>query len=120
MQRKQIAAINITPLVDVLLILLVILMLAMPMYVKRLPVSLPVTSLSGTPTVVKALSVSINKEGQFLVNGLYYPLADMQKKIDAETSLDLSIDKDVPYSTIAQVISSLQEKSPKEINLVTN
>lgn len=119
MQRKQLASINITPLVDVLLILMVVLMLAMPMYVKRLPVSLPETTLTGAPTITKALAVSLNKDGNLLIDGLVYPLADMQKKIDAQTSLDLSIDKEVPYGTIAQVISALQDKKPKEINLIT-
>lgn len=120
MQRKPLSTINITPLVDVLLILLVVLMLAMPLYVKRLPVSLPETALSGMPTSVKSLPISITKEGQLLMDGTPTQMKDLLVKIDGSVSIDLSIDKVVAYEKIASVISELQVKSPKEINLITN
>lgn len=119
MRRKPLAAINITPLVDVLLILLVVLMLAMPMFVKRLPVDLPQTSLAGSPAPVKALEVSVREDGGWWVKGSPVSKAHALSQITPETSVELSADKSVRYEALAQAIAAIQEKAPKEIALVT-
>jgi biopolymer transport protein ExbD len=117
--RRQAAAVNLTPLIDVLLILVAVLMLALPLFVKRLPVDLPRTALAGTPTPLISLSVSISADGGLMVGGERTPLKDLQAKVTRQTTLELAIDKDVRYETMATVVAALQTAGPKEIVLLT-
>lgn len=117
--RRPLASINITPLVDVLLILLVVLMLAMPMFVKRLPVDLPVTDLAGAPTPMQALAVSILKDGRLQIKDSPTDLAGLSVRISPATTVELSVDKEVPYDTLAKVVVAVQARNPKEIILLT-
>jgi biopolymer transport protein ExbD len=119
-RRKAVPAINITPLVDVLLILVVVLMLAMPLFVKRLPVELPKTSLSGTPTPTNALKVSIKADGTIFDGEAVSSFASLTRKITPTTTIELSVDKSVTYDVMAQAIGKMQEHDPKEFVLLTN
>lgn len=111
--------INITPFVDVLIILVVILMLAMPMFVKQLPVDLPTTALAGTPTPMKSLAVSLNKEGAVYIDNLPRDAATLAKLITPTTTVELFIDKEVTYELMAKLVAEVQKSNPKEIILVT-
>jgi biopolymer transport protein ExbD len=119
LNRRASANINITPLVDVLLILVVVLLLAMPLFVKRLPVSLPETAITGAPTVVKAFSVVIKEDGTLQMDGNPASLESIQRKITPETTIELAIDKHVTYDRIAAVLSKIQESKPADIALIT-
>lgn len=118
-RRSAVASINVTPLVDVLLILLVVLMLAMPMFVKRLPVDLPVTDMAGTPTPMKALPVAILRDGKLQVSGSPADLAGLGVRITSQTTVELSVDKEVTYESLAQVVAAIQARNPKEVILLT-
>lgn len=111
--------VNITALVDVLLVLVIVLIIAMPLHVKRLPVELPKTGLSGTPSVVNALPISIASDGPLLVRGAPTSDASLLNLITPATTLEVSVDKSVSYEKIAKTLSLLQERSPKEIILLT-
>ncbi len=117
--RRPIASINVTPLVDVLLILLVVLMLSMPMFVKRLPVDLPKTELGGTPTPMKSLAVSIAKDGKLQLGDSPVDLDVVLLQVNPSATVELSVDKDASYEKLATVVSAVQAKSPKEIILLT-
>lgn len=117
--RRPLAHINITPLVDVLLILLVVVMLAMPMFVKRLPVDLPQTDLAGTPVIAKTIAVAIRPDGALMLEASPATMADIKRRVNAGVSVELSADKDVRYELIAKTIAELQKLSPKDIALVT-
>lgn len=117
--RSRTPQINITPLVDVLLILLVVLLLAMPLYVKRLPVDLPQTSLAGAPTPVNAIGVSIQPGGTYTLQGTPASLTSIENAVSSAAAVELSVDKGVTYDVIAQTISRIQKKNPKEIVLLT-
>lgn len=116
--RKPLASINVTPLVDVLLILLVVMMLAMPMFVKRLPVELPQTAFTGKPTVVKSLQVSLREDGSMMVDDSLMTLEQVKLRVTATTSVELSIDQAATYDKIAKVVAELQMANPKDIALM--
>jgi len=118
-RRKHLATVNITPLVDVLLILLVVLMVSMPMFVKRMPVDLPQTDMAGVPVVSKSLSISLREDGSLMLDMSPVTLADLAKRITPETSIELSVDREVRYEQIATTIAALQKKNPRDIALVT-
>lgn len=117
--KRQHAAINITPLVDVLLVLVIVLMLAMPLFVKRLPVDLPQTSLAGVPTPMASLSLAIQADGSLFLNGKSELMAGVLSQVTAQSTVELSIDKNARYEALAQVIAQVQAKAPKEIILLT-
>lgn len=119
-RRQPVASVNITPLVDVLLILLVVVLLAMPMYVKRLPVELPSTSISGTPTPVSTLEVALTKNGNLLLKNNPVDPPTLKRLITSNTTVELSIDKEVKYASIASLIADIQSQSPKEVVLLTH
>ena len=118
-RRPALAAINITPLVDVLLILLVILVLAMPMFVKKMAVELPQTSIAGVPSVVNSLPVELTAQGLLLVEGNPLTLEQLMARIDPTVSVELSADRKVTYEQLTQLIATLQKATPRDIALMT-
>lgn len=117
--RKAVVAINITPLVDVLLVLLIILMLAVPLFVKKLPVDVPKTSLSGPPVAVKSLPVSLAPNGTLLLKNSPSTLREIKALITPATTVEISADKAATYDKVATLVADLQDANPKEILLVT-
>lgn len=117
--RKPLADINITPLVDTLLVLVVLLMLAMPLYAQRLPVELPRTGLTGTPLPVRSLQVTLSASGAVTVAGQPARAEDLTQAVDAQTTVVLAVDAAVPFQALASLIASLQELKPREIVLAT-
>jgi biopolymer transport protein ExbD len=91
----------------------------MPLYVKRLPVDLPQTSLAGAPTPVNALPVAIQKDLTVSVRGVPVDAEWSAVTLDSSTTVELSVDKEVTYDVIAKTLARLQEKHPKEIILIT-
>lgn len=119
-QRKPLASINITPLVDVLLILLAVLILAMPMYAKRFPVSIPkTTSTSGAPTSNKAITISLSSDGTLYLNETVQSREDILKKIDSNTSVELAVHSTTQYTKVAEILAGINDKHPKELSLIT-
>ena len=117
--RKPLASINVTPLVDVLLILLVVMMLAMPMFVKKLPVDLPQTAIDGAPTVVHSLSVSLLPNGSLMVGNNPMTLAAVKARINPDVSVELNVDRGITYDKVASLIADIQDSKPKDIALMT-
>lgn len=117
--RRSVPSINITPIVDVLLILLVVLLLAMPLAVQRLPVDLPQVSLTGEPIPVQSLVVSISPGGQLFIGATAVPLESVKNRINENTSVELAVDAKVNYEELAKVVDALQQAKPKEIVLLT-
>lgn len=118
-KRKPIASINITPLVDVLLILLVIMMLAMPLFAKRIPVDLPKTSLDAAPSVKQTLKLGLSGNGDVLVADKVMPLAAALALVTDASSVEIYPDSKVSYASLAKFISSIQERHPQDIALMS-
>jgi biopolymer transport protein ExbD len=119
MQRKPLATINITPLVDVLLILLVIVMLAMPMFVKKLPVELPKTGVDSAPVAANSLQVALDAKGRLYLGDKPALMADVARRIQPNTTIELSVDEKAAYGLAAKLIAELQDHHPREIVLAT-
>jgi biopolymer transport protein ExbD len=108
------SSINITPFVDVVLVLLVIFMITAPMLVKDiLEIKLPKTA-SGDGQVVQTLGVAVNRDGNILLNGI---LADEETLKSAasqalaknpQAQAIVSADVDVAYGKVVKVIDLLK------------
>lgn len=109
-----VSGINITPFVDVVLVLLVIFMITAPALVKEvLEIRLPKSS-TGDGQVIQTFGVAINKEGLILLNGTLIDEDSLKNKIKEtiQKSQDLqaiiSADKEVPYGRVVYVIDVLK------------
>lgn len=113
------AEVNVAPLVDVLLILLVILLLAMPTFHKRAPVDLPSTALTGEPSPVAAVRLFVGRDGALYLDDNKVDISRALAKVTENSSVELGADKDVKYSDLMHLMAALQARKPRELSLVT-
>ncbi len=108
------SSINITPFVDVVLVLLIIFMITAPALVKEvMDIRLPKTA-SGDGQVMQTLGVAVNKDGHILLNGTITDEAglttavkeSLAKSVDAQAII--SADVDVAYGRVVKVIDLLK------------
>jgi biopolymer transport protein ExbD len=119
-RRAPLAAINITPLVDVLLILVAVLLLLAPHFVKPLPVDLPRTSLNGTPVTQHSLQVALQKDGTLILEGHVSGIEELRARIQpGVTTLEVAADAATPYARIVHVVEALRDVNPREVVLLT-
>jgi biopolymer transport protein TolR len=120
------AEINVTPMVDVMLVLLIIFMVAAPMLTVGVPVELPKTAAAALPAEQEEpLTVSLTREGKIVVQtseverDAFIPLL---RSVAAERSNDkvfLRADGGIPYSDVMQVMGALNASGFNDIGLVT-
>jgi biopolymer transport protein TolR len=121
---QPLSDINVTPLVDVMLVLLVIFMVTAPMLSQGLPVNLPQAP-AQTLVHHRPLIVSINRDQVIYLDdrpvtldGLGGALAHrVQEKRDLEVLL--KSDQEVPYGLVVQVMSALKEGGVEKLGIVT-
>lgn len=121
------AEINVTPFVDVMLVLLIIFMVAAPLMTVGVPVELPKTAANALPgEEEEPLTITITAEGQVLIQTTEVARADLLGKlraIAAERDSDrvfLRADGAVPYSDVVQVMGALNRGGFDNIGLVTD
>ncbi|WP_322864964.1 protein TolR [Aquicoccus sp. G2-2] len=119
--------INITPMVDVMLVLLIIFMVAAPLMTVGVPVKLPKTAANALPSETEEpLTVTVTADGKVLVQKTEVTRADLLAKlraIAAERASDrvfLRADGAVPYSEVVQVMGALNHGGFSNIGLVTD
>ena len=123
----MVAEINITPFVDVMLVLLIIFMVAAPLMTVGVPVELPKTAASALPAVEEEpLTVSITEDGQVSLMKTEIAMDDLIPKLTAiaaersDNKVFLRADGRVPYEVVAQVMGALNAGGFNEIGLVTD
>jgi biopolymer transport protein TolR len=119
--------INVTPFVDVMLVLLIIFMVAAPLMTVGVPVELPKTAANALPSEQEEpLAVTITAEGVVMIQKTEVPLDDLVNRlraIAAEREGDrvfLRADGAVPYETVVQVMGALNRGGFSNIGLVTD
>lgn len=118
--------INVTPFVDVMLVLLIIFMVAAPMMTVGVPVELPETAATALPQEQEEpLSITLTADGRVLLMSNEEPVEDIVGKlraIAAERSDDkvfLRADGSIPYEKVVQVMGALNAGGFRNIGLVT-
>ena len=118
--------INVTPLVDVMLVLLIIMMLIAPMLQKGVPVTLPVADNTvDKPETQNQTVVAVDSKNKFYVDGLQVEravLADRVKtKLEDKTERIVLIkgDQDASYSSIMAAMDDLRKVGIEDIGLIT-
>jgi len=124
-QRRFLAEINVIPLVDVVLVLLVIFMVTAPMLYRGMDIKLPVSA-SNTikPGIRKVLTIEKDQR-LYLDKDQVSPiqLERMLKQLKtehADVSLYLRADRDVPYGVVVQVMDSVKKAGIEKLGMVTD
>jgi biopolymer transport protein TolR len=124
-RRRFMAEINIIPLVDVVLVLLVIFMVTAPMLYRGMDINLP-KSASNTIKPEERVVLTVERDRRVYVDKDLVPLAQLQQKMDAvhrknpEVSVFLRADQDVPYGTVVQVMDSIKKAGIAKLGMVTD
>jgi biopolymer transport protein TolR len=118
--------INVTPLVDVMLVLLIIMMLIAPMLQKGVPVNLPSAgNVSDKPDTQDQTVVSVDAQNQLWVNGIQYSRAEFAGKVQSaledkkERVVLIKGDTDAKYSAIMAAMDDLRKAGIEDIGLIT-
>ena len=126
-RSQPMAEINVTPFVDVMLVLLIVFMVAAPMLTVGVPVELPKTVARALPTErEEPLTVTITAEGEVMIQKTQTPADQLVKKLKAisqERDSDrifLRADGSIPYEFVVQVMGALNKGGFSNISLVTD
>lgn len=108
--------INMVPLIDILLVLLIIFMLtATVVKERRIPISLPKASTGENITETKGFAITIDKNSDYFLNGNKLTFEEIMDKLSFEKNSNknivvaISADKDIKYSEIVETINGLRE-----------
>jgi len=126
-RRAVMAEINVTPMVDVMLVLLIILMVSAPLLTVGVPLDLPQTQAKSLDQDKNPLTLSVNLKGQVFLNDTEIKLDELVAKLkaitDARAGLDERIfvrgDKKVDYGTVMKVMGRLSAAGFRRVALVT-
>jgi biopolymer transport protein TolR len=119
-----VSEINVTPLVDVMLVLLVVFIVTAPLLSNAVTVNLPKTAINSPPAQDKALSVSIDAQGKIYVDKAQVELARLEPALRAsnasrELSVQLNADQGVNYGLVAKVISAVDRAGVTRLSVMT-
>ncbi|MBB1519241.1 TonB system transport protein ExbD [Aquipseudomonas campi] len=121
---QQNAEMNITPFVDVMLVLLIIFMVAAPLATVDVPVDLPSNAAAPTPPPTDPLYISVQADGLLFVQEQGVALAELAGVVRGatgnrlDTRLFLRGDQAVDYGTLMRVMNNLQKAGYSQISLV--
>ncbi len=124
-KRQLMSEINITPFVDVMLVLLVVFMVTAPMMISGINVNLPQSSAAPLSGSDEPLTITVTDKGIVYIQDIEIASSDLIPKLIAITKekKDSRIlvrgDKDVNYGTIMSVVGSINEAGYSHISLIT-
>lgn len=120
--RKVLSEINVTPFVDVMLVLLVIFMITAPLLQQGIDVNLPKAKGRDLPPEER-ITLVIKKGGTIYMNENPVSIPQMGQKLKAISKLNpnvfLKADKDVPYGFVVKVMGEIKEAGIEKLGMVT-
>ena len=117
--------INITPLVDVMLVLMVVFILTAPLLNNAVRINLPKTSTTTPDHPSKAVTVSIDGGNRIFIDKREVAPAALEPELkelvgkDPELALSLQADQGVPYRAVAKVIANIQRSGVTRLSVLT-
>lgn len=123
--RTVLSEINVTPFVDVMLVLLIIFMVTAPMMQQGLDVQLPETASSGVPTTDEPFVLVVKKDGSIRAGEATLKLTNLKDKLSAIFStrknrqVYIQADREVDYGTVAEVMGEIRAAGIFSIGLIT-
>ncbi|MBC2886919.1 protein TolR [Ochrobactrum sp. CM-21-5] len=117
--------INVTPFVDVMLVLLIIFMVSAPLLTVGVPIDLPDTQAKAMNSDTQPITVSVNNEGKVYLQETEIPIDEVVPKLQAiaktgyEERIFVRGDKAADYGTVMKVMARISAAGFKNIGLVT-
>jgi len=117
--------INVTPLVDVMLVLLIIFMVTAPMMMQGVDVNLPQTTAKNIKTKEDPLILTVNNKQEIFLENRKVGLNELEKKVQSifkyrrEKEVLLKADKDVPYGFVIKVMASVKNAGIERLGMIT-
>jgi biopolymer transport protein TolR len=126
-RKAVMAEINVTPMVDVMLVLLIIFMVSAPLLTVGVPLDLPQTQAKSLEQDKTPLQLSVDVKGKIFINDTEVSMADLIPKLKAitearggmEERIFMRADKKADYGTVAKVMGQLSGAGFKRLALVT-
>ena len=117
--------INVTPFVDVMLVLLIIFMVTAPMMIQGLDVDLPEATAKPLESEKEHLVITINKEQQVYINDFQINVESLQEKLAKimqgrkDRQVYLKADKSIPYGIVVQVMAEIKAAGVEQLGMIT-
>lgn len=117
--------INVTPLVDVMLVLLVVFIVTAPLLTQAIHVNLPKTAETAAPEEKEAVYISVDAKGKVFIDKTEIALEAFENELlarkaaDPEIALNLNADDAVQYGTVAKVMSSIERSGITKLAVLT-
>lgn len=117
--------INVTPFVDVMLVLLIIFMVTAPMMMQGVNLSLPETTSEPLNSESEHITVTINNRNQIHINDYEVSINVLQKELlkiikgDTSREVYLRADKNIPYGIVIKVMSEIKMAGIEKLGIVT-
>src|SRR5580692_8218727 len=121
---RPMADINVTPLVDVMLVLLVVFMVTAPLLTVGVPVDLPQTAAPPINEPKEPTVISVNKDGAIFIQETSIPIDTLVSRLQAITGanpdavLYVRGDKDINYGRVLEVMSLISNAGFRKVSLV--
>ena len=118
--------INVTPMVDVMLVLLIIFMVAAPLLTVGVPIQLPETQAKAMNSDTQPITISVNSEGEVYLNDTVIPIDEVVAKLQAvaqagyEERIFVRGDRSADYGTVMRVMARISAAGFRNIGLVTD
>ena len=123
--RRLLAEINVTPFVDVMLVLLIIFMVTAPMMMQGVDVNLPRTKTETITSEEERLVISITAKREIYLNEYKISLDSLQKKLHTifqnrpDRAVFFRADQTLPYGFVMEVMAAVRQSGIKRMGMVT-
>jgi biopolymer transport protein TolR len=124
-ENKAFSDINVTPLVDVVLVLLIIFMVAAPMLQMGIDVNLPRVRSKSIDVTEEKLVLTVNSAKEIFLNKTQVPIIDLRVKLlnifasRIDRDLFLRADRSVPYGFVVEVMSEVRKAGVDKLGMIT-
>ncbi len=124
-ESRHVSDINVTPLVDVVLVLLIIFMVTAPMLQMGIDVNLPRVKARSVNVGEEKIVLTINGKKEIYLNEYKTPMGDLSPKLESifKNRLDKEVymraDKEVPYGFVVQVMAEVRKAGIDKLGMIT-